>query len=291
MVYFWLSWKRDAPVMFTFSELSTSASVALVSFGLIWLISVVTITAAFYWLVKCRQLVRQRVILFNLNFTELLFCITIPIRLIRYFTECPACDYVTRFDTWIGFWYYASFFFITFDRALCLVLGVKYNVLVTAKRLKITSVFVSLVCFLCSLPFYFLSKQESLIIVNSIIYPVLDLLFVTTAIAIYTTILVKLHKDSPSSDNRRRTFDVTAFRRRYAVPLLIVLSFVVFIQAPSLYIIMSVYLNDAASSDPEKAFIETLIIYSLWFIGFFFDSLIYIGLVNKRHRRVTQFSN
>jgi len=277
--------------MFTFSGLSLSTLIVLAIFCLIWIISTVAITTACYGLVQCRQMARQRVILFNLNITELAFCVTFPIRLIPYFTECPVCYIFTRLETWIGLWYYASFFFITIDRVLCLLLGIKYKLIVTSKRLIITTVFISLVCLLSSLPFYFMSEQESLLIVNSFIYPILELLFIVTAVCIYTTILVRLHKNSPSSDSGRRTFDMTSFRRRYAVPMLIVLSFVVFVQIPSLYIIVNVYLTDTVPEDSEEALVETLIIYSMWFIGFFVDSLIYIGMVKKRHRRVTQFVN
>ena len=274
--------------MLDFNELSVTSYVACAIFFCVWFISFASIIASFHSLLKIRQRNNQIVILLTLNFSEIVFSITIPLRLIPYFTddECVTCQYIGRIETWNGFCYYGSFFLITIDRFLCLVLSIKYNIIVTPYRTKIAALVMVITCLMCSLPFYFLSWSQSQFVVNSVIYPTLDSLFVVTATSVYVTILFKLHTNriSDTDERRRGMFDWSAFRRRYRVPMLIIITFVCFIQIPDLYIILSVYLRTENVSK-EKNFITSLLIYSCWFIGFLCDSIIYIRLVSKRQRR------
>lgn len=275
--------------MLDFNELSVTAYVTCAVFFCVWFISFASIIASFYLLLKMRHRNNQIVILLTLNLSEIVFSITIPLRLIPYFIkeQCITCEYIGRVETWNGFCYYGSFFLITIDRFLCLFLNIKYNIIVTPYRLKIAASIMVIGCFVCSLPFYFIPWSQSQFVVNSVIYPTLDSLFVITATAVYVTILVKLHTNriSDTDQRRLRVFDWSVFRRRYRVPMLIILTFVFFIQIPDLYIILSVYLRTTENVSEEKNFITTLIIYSCWFIGFLCDSIIYIRLVSKRQRR------
>ena len=275
--------------MLDFNELPITAYVTCAIFFCVWFISFASIIASFHSLLKMRHRNNQIVILLTLNLSEIVFSITIPLRLIPYFTneQCITCQYIGRVETWNGFCYYGSFFLITIDRLLCLVLNIKYNIIVTPYCIKIAASIMVLTCFVCSVPFYFIPWSQSQFIVTSIIYPTLDSLFVITATSVYVTILVKLHTNRITDHGQRqlRVFDWSAFRRRYRVPMLIVITFVCFIQIPDLYIILSVYLRSAENVSEEKNFITTLIIYSCWFIGFLCDSIIYIQLVSKRSRR------
>eukprot|EP00111_Clytia_hemisphaerica_P023960 TCONS_00070589-protein len=268
--------------MLIFQELSTTAHMVFALSSIIWFLSLLAIMTAFRGLLQNPSRTNQIIMLMNLNISELVFCFTIPLRLIPSFTaQCKACEYIRKVENCNGFFYYSSFFFITIDRLLCLILSIKYNLKVTPKRVKIVSVILAFCCFLCSLPFYFLSTETTQSIINSIIYPVLDFLFVVTATTVYTLIIIKLHS------RQQRTFDWAAFRRRYRVPFFIVLSFIICIQIPDLYIIISVYLSN--ESIGEDALIKTLLIYSCWFIGFGIDSVIYIRFVCRRRRRTTVF--
>lgn len=285
--------------MLDFGQLSTFSHVVLVVFLCVWLVSFCSIMAAFHALSKMKVRTNQVVMLLLLNTTEFIFAFTLPLRLIVYFTEqCTACDYVQKVEIWNGFCYYSSFFLITIDRFLCLILNIRYNVIITPKRIKIAVCIVVACCFLFSSPFFFLSSEQSQFVVNSIMYPTIDSLFVVTATTVYTTIIVKLHRKRVSvnlpqqqqrqqqPDRRRRSsFDWSAFRRRYKIPMMIIISFVIFIQIPDFYIILTVYLTTLDDTSLETKYSTSLIIFSCWFLGFFFDSIIYIRLVAKRQRR------
>ena len=275
--------------MLDFSKLSDGAYAVFFMFLSVWLVSFASIIASFHSLLKIESRTNQVVILLSLNLSELIFAVTIPLRLIPYFVaECLVCEHISKVETWNGFCYYGSFFLITIDRFLCLLLNIKYNVIVTPRRIKIAASIMIGCCFVCSLPFYFLPAEQTQFAVNSVIYPTLDSLFVITATSVYITIMVKLHTNRISdnlSSRPRRSFDWPAFRRRYKVPMLIIITFVCFIQIPDLYIMLSVYLRTSEDEYPEKSFVTTLIIYSCWFVGFLCDSIIYIRLVSKRQRR------
>lgn len=257
--------------------------------SVIWCISFAANVIGLFCLIKSPHDLNQRIILMNLNFTELTFTITIPLRLIPYFTACPGCKYLSRFESWIGFWYYASLFFVTFDRLLCMRLTIRYRQIILPRRLKTASGLISMTCFLCSVPFYFLDDKSTKFIVNVLIYPIMDFLFVGFAVTVYLYIFYKLKKYRKELGDNKKTGNFVAeksFRKSYLTPMLIILSFMIFIQIPEFHIIFTVYLtqhttsvnetNERSSADEEKAFVNSIVVYGCYFTGFLSDSVIYM---------------
>ena len=114
--------------MLVFQELSTTVHMVFALASIIWFLSLLAILTAFRGLIQSPNRTNQIIILMDLNVSELVFCFTVPLRLIPLFTtDCKACEYIRKVENCNGFFYYASFFFITIDRLLCLVLSIKYN--------------------------------------------------------------------------------------------------------------------------------------------------------------------
>ena len=288
--------------MLTLQHLSNGIFVALSVFCLTWLLSFGANLLALLMLLKSRQNRNQRIILLNLSITELVFSVTIPIRLVPYFHACSVCWYLSRLETWIGFWYYLSLYLISADRLVCLLTGVKYRTLVRPTTLKYVSFGISATCFVSSLPFYFISSKQTQFVVNSVIYPVLEFFFVVFTIFVYSLILYRLQRRGKHLGKTKLSI-YQHFRKHYFTPLLIILSFVVFVQIPAFYIIFTVYMSNTPSNEDNERekYLRSVITYSCWFTAFFLDSFIYIYanktmknfvldqlcvLKNRRRRRI-----
>ena len=141
---------------------------------------------------------------------------------------------------------------LTFDRVLMVRLGLRYEILVTKQKLALVILIVWMISLL-HIPYYWLTKATT-------IYLVWEVTLAVGVVISYVYILVSIYMSQRSLRGARQ--QMVSRRLKYRIPLLIVVSLLVFYILPELMLTLG--------EDNTEWF------YLFWFLNYLCDPLIYM---------------
>ena len=219
----------------------------------------------------------QNTILKNLSFAEIFMSIVGAIYFIKSITGKR--DGMERFvwsieraGSGVYLTYYLIMISIALDRLAMSILTIKYQTIITHRKIVIILACCWITCPCFSLMFYFLRSTE-----HEIMYPILDFSFIAFTISTYTYILHKLikrknifHRDQAEisrqlnrRENAKRYNDLSRF---YLMSGLIILTFIVLVAATNI-------LRNYVFASNQQAHV---VLHAVRMLNYVFDPCIYI---------------
>lgn len=171
--------------------------------------------------------------------------------------------------------FYLIMLLITLDRLACVLLHIKYKILITNKLIRAIIYCSWVLGFLSVIPLSFTASELTKDIVYTYGFVVSDSIVVLAFSVCYVAItcMLRVRRERLSSSSSKTRTHGSVFRKQYLIPFLIITSFVLFYGIP-----------DAVMTFSDKTEEQLQIVTVFWSLGFVADPLIYI-FFNRAYRK------
>ena len=220
----------------------------------------------------------QKTLLMNLSFIEILlvtagFFVSV-VEVFQWISNVIYNRIVVSVYVISNLMFYIIMFIITIDRLLCVVLHVRYSYYITPLRVK-KFLLGTWACAFVGFLTLCIADVSKIYRYAIYLYLTLDILFVIIAIVTYilVTMTIKFSKRNHSSTQERN-------KRKYLVPMVLVLTFIIFYCIPDFVIAIFVHSN----------FVRYIVML-FWSIGVIADPLTYIFLDRRNRTEMKRFFN
>ena len=229
----------------------------------------------------------QQLYIINLSVTEIWFNVLwlLMLPLSKLFTISDSVSAIIKdvqhyvmicIYTMVAFVFYATMIFITLDRLVAVKLALKYRIYWNTKRAKylvLGTWLVGCLLFLCILVIYESTGIEFNTPIHLYLYTPINFAFIILATFTYVFIFRQYKKsvDMKRTSSRRNKTFVVFYKSRFYLPVIIILTFLLFVILPDLYL----FILTPQSRKSETILSVCLVSYSISNIS---DGCLYIFL-------------